>query len=308
MHRRLAKTNITDPLLARCTMTAETQIVISASRRTDIPAFYLQWFLDGIARGHFEVPNPFNRRVSVVPATPDKVHTIAFWSKDFGPFLRAGVGEKLVRSGIHLLFNFTLNSENPLLEPRVPPLSDRLQQLEELCSRFSPRVVQWRFDPICFFRDRNGELHHNLHQLETIADTAARAGVKRCITSFVDLYAKVCRRVAQLPGVQFEDPQPDRKIKILLYMQAQLLSRGIGMQLCCENDLAQSLPPESGIGQSACIPNDLLMAVYGGKLSLRKDSGQRRTQGCGCRISADIGSYRDHPCFHNCLFCYANPS
>ena len=289
-------------------MTAETQIVISASRRTDIPAFYLQWFLEGIERGYFEVPNPYSRKVFVVPATPDKVHTIVFWSKDFGPFLQSGIGEKLLRSGIHLFFNFTLNSENPLLEPRVPPLSDRLRQLENLSCRFNPRVVQWRFDPICFLKNRNGELHHNLDQLETIADTAAKVGVKRCITSFVDLYAKVCRRVAQLPGVEFEDPQPDRKIETLLHMQALLLSRGIGLQLCCENEVAESLPPDSGIEQSSCIPNDLLMAVYGGKLSLRKDSGQRRKQGCGCRISSDIGSYRDHPCFHNCLFCYANPS
>jgi hypothetical protein len=289
-------------------MAAEKQIVLSASRRTDIPAFYLQWFMDRIARGFFEVPNPYNRKVSVVPATPDKVHTIVFWSKNFGPFLQDGIGDKLTQRGFHLFFNFTLNSEAPLLEPRVPPLGERLRQLEALSRRFGPRAIHWRFDPICFFRSANGDAQNNLDHFERIAEVAARAGVQRCITSFVDLYAKVRSRVARRPGVWLEDPPQDRKIATLLQMEDLLREKMIELLLCCEKELFASLPPESGIGQSACIPSDLLMHLYGGNLSLSKDSGQRRGQGCGCRVSADIGSYRDHPCYHNCLFCYANPS
>ncbi len=289
-------------------MADETKIVISASRRTDIPAFYLAWFMDRIARGTFEVPNPYNRKVSVVPATPDKVHTIVFWSKDFGPFLKSGDGEKLLQDGFNLFFNFTLNSEVPLLEPRVPPLAARLRQLQDLSRRFDPQIIHWRFDPICFFRPENGDLQNNLAHFDKISEIAAQAGIKRCITSFVDLYAKVRSRIAQRPGMQFEDPRADRKIEILCQMEDRLRRKNIQLLLCCEKKLFDSLPPESTIGQSSCIPNDLLMAVYGGNLPLRKDAGQRLGQGCGCRVSSDIGSYRDHPCYHNCLFCYANPS
>ena len=289
-------------------MAEASQIVISASRRTDIPAFYLEWFMDRMARGYFKVPNPYNGKVSVVPATPDKVHTIVFWSKDFGPFLKNAIGEKLLKGGFHLFFNFTLNSEAPLLEPKVPPLEDRLQQLKELSRRFGPQVIHWRFDPICFFRRHNGDLQNNLDQLERISEIASHAGIQRCITSFVDLYAKVLRRIEQLPGVRFEDPPLDRKKEILGQMKDRLLGKSIQLQLCCEKELFESLPRGSGIAQGSCIPNDLLMSVYGGNLSLRRDAGQRIRQGCGCKVSSDIGSYRDHPCYHNCLFCYANPT
>lgn len=290
-------------------MADEKQIVISASRRTDIPAFYLEWFMDRIARGFFEVPNPYNRNVSVVPATADRVHTIVFWSKDFGPFLADGIGDKLLKRGFHLFFNFTVNSEAPLLEPRVPPLADRLGQLEELSRRFGPQVIHWRFDPICYFRSGNGGLQNNLDHFERIAAVAASAGLQRCITSFVDLYAKVRTRVARTGGgLRFEDPPPDRKIAILLQVEELLREKDIALHLCCEKELLDALPPDSGIGPSSCIPNDLLMSVYGGRLPLRKDTGQRLGQGCGCRVSSDIGSYREHPCYHSCLFCYANPS
>jgi hypothetical protein len=65
-------------------------IVLSASRRTDIPAFYMPWFMEGIARGEFEVVNPYSRKTTRVPATTPPVHTIVFWSKNFGPFIDGG--------------------------------------------------------------------------------------------------------------------------------------------------------------------------------------------------------------------------
>ncbi len=289
-------------------MADDKQIVISASRRTDIPAFYLDWFMDRINRGYFEVPNPYNRKVSVVPATAARVHTIVFWSKDFGPFIEKRIGDDLLQRGFHLFFNFTLNSQTPLLEPRVPPLADRLRQMEALSRRYDPRVIHWRFDPICFFRSGNGNLQHNLADFDRISDVAARAGIERCVTSFVDLYTKVRKRVGRLSGVQLEDPPIEKKIKTLMRMEHLLRERNIELVLCCEKQLHESLPAESGIGQGSCIPSELLTSVYGGHLTLRKDTGQRLSQGCGCKVSADIGSYQEHPCYHNCLFCYANPS
>ena len=170
-------------------------IVISASRRTDIPAFYMAWFMERIKKGAFSVVNPFNRRISIVPATPDKVHTIVFWSKNFGPFIRKQYGEQLQQLGYHLFFNFTINSYAPLLEPKLPPLSQRLAQLQSLCERFGAKAINWRFDPICFFRTPEGTLQDNLQDFPDIAADAAAAGITRCITSFMDHYPKIQKRL-----------------------------------------------------------------------------------------------------------------
>jgi len=129
-------------------------MVLSASRRTDIPAFFMPWFMEGIARGEFEVTNPYNRRVTRVAATVPPVHTIVFWSKNFGPFLEGDYGGRLQALGYHLYFQFTINSENPVLEPNLPGLDQRLEQLQRLCDRFGLRSVNWRFDPICFYRSK----------------------------------------------------------------------------------------------------------------------------------------------------------
>ena len=91
-------------------------------------------------------------------------------------------------------------------------------------------------------------------------------------------------------------------------MEKRLDKLKIRLTACCEKEVIAALPPESSIAPGSCIPNRLLKTLYGGNLSLRKDSGQRVKAGCGCQVSVDIGSYRDQPCYHNCLFCYANPA
>jgi hypothetical protein len=284
------------------------KIVISASRRTDIPAFYMSWFMDRIKSGFFEVVNPYNRQRRMVPATPAEVHTIVFWSKDFGPFLQEHHGKKLQKSGYNLFFNFTINSESPQLEPLVPPLGVRLGQLKQLCDLFGPRAISWRFDPICFFKTRNRLVQDNLSDLDRIAEKAAEYGIKRCITSFMDHYPKIEKRLVGLPGFSFFDPSLKTKRQLVLEIEKRLARWNINLKLCCEKDVLDALPASTSVTQSACIPNKLLVELFGGKLSLRKDTGQRIQKGCGCNVSVDIGSYHQHPCYHNCLFCYANPS
>ncbi len=90
-------------------------------------------------------------------------------------------------------------------------------------------------------------------------------------------------------------------------MEKILALNEISLQLCCEKEVLKALPVESGIQKGGCIPADRLMALFGGRVSLKRDSGQRIAAGCGCHVSRDIGSYEHHPCYHNCLFCYANP-
>jgi hypothetical protein len=284
------------------------KIVISASRRTDIPAFYLDDFTAQLERGYFEVKNPYNGRVSTIPASPERVHTIVFWSKNYHRFLAYQTGERLRASGYHLFFNFTVNSTAALLEPAIPPLQQRLAQLAELARRFGPASIHWRFDPICFYQAGPGAAEeNNLADFETIAAAAAAAGIDRCITSFLDLYAKISRRTAALPGFAFVDPPPARKAAVLLAMEHALHRHRIRLYTCCEQKVLAALPAGSTVAAGACIPNDLLLQLYGGDISLRPDAGQRRRQGCGCRVSVDIGSYREQPCRHGCLYCYANP-
>jgi len=289
-------------------MNPDTKIVISASRRTDIPAFYMPWFMAQISKGFFEVVNPFNQRVSVVPATTRDVHSIVFWSKDFGAFIDKGHGRRLLQMGYQLFFNFTINSDSPDLEPRVPTLNERLGQLEQLSRQYGPDAVNWRFDPICLYNNGQGNRCDNLSQFSAIADKAAGWGISRCITSFMDHYPKIRRRLAARPGFEFIDPPLSEKVKIIIDMEARLAALDIQLSTCCEKDLILALPATSSVTHSSCIPNDLLMELYAGRLCLKKDTGQRVKAGCGCKVSVDIGAYRQQPCYHNCLFCYANPT
>ena len=268
----------------------------------------MDWFMSGIRNGFFEVLNPYNRKVSTVKATPDTVHTIVFWSKNFGPFLSGNFGERLMEMGYHLYFSFTVNSDNRKLEPNVPPLTMRLEQLDALCRRYHPAWIDWRFDPICIYEDENGKIHNNFTDFLQIAETASHLGIQRCITSFLDLYKKVQHRVRAKPDISFIDPSLDRKSEIILDMADRLKQKKIQLCLCCERELLNALPSDSGVEQSACVPNHRLKELFGGDISLDRDKGQRIKSGCGCKVSVDIGSYPLHPCYHNCLFCYANPT
>ena len=198
----------------------------------------MPWFMDRIKIGFFEVVNPYNRQTRTVPATTEQVHTIVFWSKNFHPLLKNNLGSKLQKAGYHLFFNFTINSESPLLEPHVPSLDSRLEQLVQLCDQFGPGAVSWRFDPICSFTTRHhkGVVRDNLDDLERIAEKASETGIKRCITSFMDAYPKIDKRLEALPGFSFSDPSLKVKRQIVLKMEKILAAGNIKLKLCCEKE------------------------------------------------------------------------
>jgi DNA repair photolyase len=210
--------------------------------------------------------------------------------------------------GYHLYFQFTINSENRILEPNLPGLDRRLKQLQRLCDQFGPRAVNWRFDPICFYRSRDDRLRSNLDEADRIAASAAGAGIHRCTTSIMDPYAKVRRRTARLQGFSFVDPPREDKIRALLDLERMLAAQRIRLFTCCESELLRALPAHSSIRAGACIPSELFMELYGGTLSAERDGGQRVIAGCGCRVSVDIGSYDGQRCRHDCLYCYASPT
>jgi hypothetical protein len=124
----------------------------------------------------------------------------------------------------------------------------------------------------------------------------------------VDIYRKVHLRLKHHPDIEFIDPPTDRKVDVILELERMLAALNITLTLCCENQVIEALPEKSTVKAAACIPSHRLAALYGPDISMAKDQGQRKAAGCGCGISRDIGSYHLHPCRHDCLFCYANPS
>ena len=287
------------------------ETILSASRRTDIPGAYAPWFMSCIRRGEFQVTNPFNRRTKTVIATPETIHSIVFWSKNYGPFLDLGCHRELEEMGHRLFFNFTVNSPCPPLEPRLPPLEQRLDQVRRLVRSWGAGAVVWRFDPICFYRMGNGPRKHNLQDFLPLADAMAQWGVSTCITSFYDAYGKVNQRVRYLArqgsvSPTFVEPGESEKLDILHRMADQLAQRGIQLHLCCQKELLDQLKNQGiKVHPGRCINGHALESLYGGNPEQKRDYGQRSKLGCRCTRAVDIGSYQDHPCPHNCLFCYA---
>lgn len=122
----------------------------------------------------------------------------------------------------------------------------------------------------------------------------------------MDHYRKIHRRARG--RMSFVDPSMEVKTSILRDMEQTLTPLGIDLAVCCETAVRDQLPPSSTIGAASCISGPRIMAVHGGRVAQRRDTGQRQGAGCGCTVAVDIGSYALHPCHHNCLFCYANPA
>lgn len=267
------------------------KMIISASRRTDIPAFYSDWLISVFEKGYAEVPNPINKKIYKIPLTD--IHSLVLWSKNFAPLL-----EKIDRLKPHqLFFMFTVNDSKEQ-EANVPPLSDRFDQIDFIVKKFGVKRLFIRFDPIAHWQDSNG-IHNNLASFDIILKKAAKVGVSKIITSFMNTsYRKLKNRPHQ-----FIDIPTDDKIGLTDNLAKKAEKMGIKLAFCC-NDylfLKQSL---LNVEKASCIDGHYIANETGEPAILRKDYGQRK--GCGCTYSRDIGSY-EQICYHNCSYCYANP-
>lgn len=263
----------------------------------------MPWFLDRLRIGHVDIENPYNNKKSRIDLCPESVHSIVFWSKNYGPFI-AGKYEEMIKSmGYGMFFQFTVNPPSSLLESGVPSIDERLGQAAEM-ARMNPDAMEWRFDPICYYQEKNtGTTRNNLSGFDQIAAFMAGIGIKRCVTSFLDIYAKLKKREAA-ESIRFIDPDIKEKIRTIELMEGVLKKLGMTLRLCCEADLGKEL---SGlVTPGGCIDGELLMKIHGGNISKKPDKGQRLSGGCACTESRDIGSYRSQPCFHKCLYCYAS--
>ena len=283
-------------------------MVISVSRRCDIPRFAFKWFLEKLDEGFVDVKNPFNanqtRRVSLLPPGPElspsgeKAEVFAFWTRDPGAILDNS--EMLEKRGFGFFVMTTLTAYPVVLEPNAPPLAPVIQKMGNLAKKITPDRVIWRYDPVFLSNITDFEFHRL-----NFANIAARlnGAVKRVIVSVYDGYPRVEKRLAALEqkGILERKAHYGPEFRNLLADLAGIARReGMEIQSCAE-DLA-----DCGIKSGACIDGEYIYSLFGSKFSgpeaLRKDPGQRPR--CLCAQSVDIGSYGRCPA--GCVYCYAS--
>jgi DNA repair photolyase len=266
-------------------------MIISASRRTDIPAFYSDWFLKRIAAGFAMVRNPMNaRQVSRVSLEPESVDCIVFWTKN--PANMIDKLKDLDQRKHNYYFQFTLTPYDKAVEPNLAAKDDIISTFIALSKRIGKERVIWRYDPILITTELDREYHYR--SFESLAKKLA-GHTEKCIISFVDFYAKCHKRLQGLNAREIS--QED------MYAIAQTFAHigkaaDIKIETCAEEaDLA-----EFGIIHGKCIDDELISRIIGRPLEMKKDKSQREL--CGCVASFDVGAY--NTCFFNCLYCYAN--
>lgn len=316
------------------TVQAVAPVIISASRSTDIPAFYAKWFFNRLEKGYCVWYNPFNRKPTYVSFSQCKV--IVFWTKNpepIIPFL-----PELDKRGIHYYFQVTLNDyEQEGFEPCVPKLSHRIEVFKELSRLIGRERVIWRFDPLIIMpnlsvRQLMAKVWHVGNQIKGFTN--------KLVFSFVDVmgYRKVQNNLVKetkfynkdtVDSAEFTLSQMNEVAEDLMKMREAWNSQGWNIKLatcaekinldkygiehnrCIDGELIEQLWPED---------KELMYYLHTGKLpepnlfgdtleipityKNLKDKGQRKT--CGCMISKDIGMY--NTCRHLCVYCYANTS
>ena len=276
-------------------------MIISASRRTDIPAFYAEWFMNRVRAGFFYRVNPFNaRQVTGFSLMPEDVDAVCFWTRDPRPLL-PHLGE-LDGRGVNYYFQFTLTPYGPPFEPNLPPLPERLAALLDLSARIGPERVVWRYDPIILTNANPVDWH--LAQAEELAAQLSGA-TRRLVFSFCDFYGAGKGRLGralQGSGITLEDiTAPEHAAELeQLALGFAAIARRYSLEICTCAEAADL--EHFGIGHGACIDGVLIRRLFGGNHSQRKDRNQR--QGCNCVESVDMGAYNSCP--FRCAYCYAN--
>lgn len=268
---------------------ARSSMIVSVSRRTDIPAFYADWFFRRLEEGFALVRNPVNpRRVSRVNLSPDATDGFVFWTKNPSPMLN-----RLSRLRDYAYyFQVTLNAYGRDAEPGVPSKRDVIipafRRLSELAGR--ERVI-WRYDPVFFSAAYTME--HHVRYFERLAALLA-PWTEKCIVSFLDVYRNTRRNMASL-GLRDASMEERRALASALAEIAR--SHDLTLEACAEDmDFG-----ECGIGRARCVDAERLGRLRGVTLKAKKDPNQRPA--CGCAESVDIGAYDS--CLHGCRYCYA---
>lgn len=265
-------------------------MIISASRRSDIPAFYLDWFLGRLRDGYVLSRNPINpRQVSRINLAPDAVDCIVFWSKNPAPLLHR---LDALAAYPHYV-QFTINPYGPDLEGNLPDKKTLTGTFKRLADALGPERMVWRYSPV-IVNEKYGEAFH-LDFFGRLAETL-HDYTRKCNLSFLDIYAKIKRNMARL---NIGETPEEVKNRMAARMAALAAEHGIALGACGNVDLdAAGIPP------AHCIDAGLVERLIGRPIRAKKDPGQR--DDCYCTLSADVGSY--NTCPHECRYCYANYS
>jgi DNA repair photolyase len=294
-------------------VSAMAPVIISASRSTDIPAFFSDWFMNRLKKGYVTWVNPFNQRPSHVSFA--KTRVIVFWTKNPAPILKRL--DELDGFGLNYYFQFTLNDyENENFEPNVPPLEARIKTFQELSNRLGAERVIWRFDPLLLTDSLTVPVL--LEKIKRVGDQL-HPYTRKLVFSFADIsvYKKVQNnlRRSAVNCREFSESEMREFAKEL-----KVLNRdwGLALATCGEDVDLQAF----GVQPNRCVDDELMIKLFKNDFQLMnflgyeenlfgtvkrpdlKDKGQR--QACGCIVSKDIGMY--NTCNHLCVYCYANTS
>lgn len=267
-------------------------MIISASRRTDIPAFYSEWFFNRIKEGYVLVRNPMNtHQVSRINLSPDVVDCIVFWTKNPRPMLNRLDELK----DYNYYFQFTLNSYSTDVEPNVPSKGNNvIDTFISLSEKVGAQRIIWRYDPI-IITDKYTIDYHVTYFEKLAQILSGKFG--KCVISFVDEYKKNSRNFRD-NGLR----EPEKKqMENIAQLFSEIASRYKFKIYTCAEQIDLS---NYGIEHNSCIDKELIESLVGSKLKIQKDKAQRDE--CGCVESIDIGSY--NTCTHGCKYCYANYS
>lgn len=267
-------------------------MILSVSRRTDIPNYYSEWFFNRIRAGFLYVQNPMNpHQVSKIDISPEAVDCIVFWTKNPEPMLDRL--EELDKYKYY--FQFTLTGYGRDIEPNVPHKKEKmLDVFQKLSQQVGSKNVIWRYDPILFTKKYTPEYH--ISAFRQIA-SALSGYTEKCVISFVDLYAKNRKNMEMLGAYE---PDGSEMTGFIKEIAETANAKGIAVTSCAEAiDLSAY-----GIEHNCCIDRKLIEEITGYEIKVKKDKNQRIE--CGCAESIDIGTY--NTCKNGCKYCYANHS
>lgn len=264
-------------------------MILSVSRRTDIPAFYFDWFVKRVQKGFVMVRNPRNPvQVYKIPVNPDVIDAIVFWTKNPGP-----VVHKLhFLQGFTYYFQYTLNPYDETFEKNVPALEERLKTFKNLSDRIGKDRMVWRYDPIIFNKTKGVDYH--IESFTMLAEIL-RYYTDTVMVSYLDDYRKIRKNMEHLAVREPDFHEVDRLTKALVQIAQKNKLR---IRSCGEKKI---LTPQ-GLRPGSCIDHDRIERLLRRKIVPRKDKNQRSN--CGCMESVDIGGYDS--CLHQCTYCYAN--
>jgi DNA repair photolyase len=293
----------------------EACMIISASRRTDIPACYPTWLMNRLRAGYCIVSNPFNpRQIRRVSLLRQDVDAIVFWTKNVRPLLPSI--DELISAGHRFMVQFTINPYPSILEPGLPPLDHRIADFKALGQLIGKSRVIWRYDPIIISNQTPFSYHRE--RFYALAKQLS-SFTERVVVSVVQLYRKTLRGLMGLrkrgltpKGIRDRKPLFVRQRSLIFEQHAadsaemsELLSffartaneYGLEIVSCASQCDLRLL----GIAPGRCIDGELLTRLWGLAGPWKKDPGQRPA--CGCRLSVDIGA--TNTCQNGCPYCYA---